>query len=52
MTENGDELFELDPLKSGLTPYIGPLKIEMDPLNLVFQTFKGSKRPLTFDAQR
>ena len=30
---------------------VGPLKIEMDPLKLVFYTFKGSKRPLLFGAQ-
>ena len=30
---------------------VGPLKIEMDPLKLVFYTFKGSKRPLLFGTQ-
>ena len=30
----------------------GPLKIEMDPLNSVFQTFKRSKRPLFFRGGR
>ena len=27
--------------------WVGPLKIEMDPLKLIFSTFKGFKRPLS-----
>ena len=30
---------------------VGPLKIEMDPLKLVFYTFKGSKRPILLGTQ-